>query len=140
MMVLRTQLGYLYKSFSNDAGVTWTKAESMGIVSPLSPATVKRIPKTGHLLLVWNNAPQSKDLIEQGSASPRTPLTTAISKDEARTWQHVQNLECDKRFAFAYTSVLFDGDWTLLSYFVHQRALDLVSMKVALVETDWFYQ
>src|SRR5262245_2837900 len=131
MMIIRTQMGSIYKSYSKDDGVTWAAPESLGLVAPVSPATIARIPRTGDLLIVWNNAPDK-----------RTPLTTAISKDEGETWEHLQNLETDQRFEYAYTSILFDGDWTLLSYWVHQRTPEghLISLKIAAMETDWFYQ
>jgi sialidase-1 len=131
MMIIRTQMGSVYRSLSRDGGVTWTAGESMGLVAPVAPSTISRIPKTGDLLIVWNNAPDK-----------RTPLTTAVSKDEGKTWQNIQNLECDPRFAYAYTSILFDGDWALLSYWVHQRTPEghLISMKIAAMEVDWFYQ
>ena len=131
MMIIRTQMGSVYKSYSKDSGVTWSASESLGLVAPVAPATIARMPKTGDLLIVWNNAPDK-----------RTPLSTAISKDEGRTWDHVQNLENDPRFAYAYTSTLFDGDWALLSYWVHQRTAEghLISLKIAAMEIDWFYQ
>lgn len=131
MMIIRTQMGSIYKSYSQDGGITWTPSESMGLVAPVAPATIARIPKTGDLLIVWNNA-----------SDKRSPLTTAISRDDGKTWDHIQNLETDPRFAYAYTSTLFDGDWALLSYWVHRRTPEghLISLKIAAMEIDWFYQ
>ena len=47
-----------------------------------------------------------------------------------------------RRGRCAYTSTLFDGDWALLSYWVHQHTPEghLISLKIAAMEIDWFYQ
>ena len=55
MMFIRTQLGSQYLSWSSDGGDTWPEPNSSSILSPLSPASIKRIPKTGDLLMVWND-------------------------------------------------------------------------------------
>ena len=47
MMLSRTDLGSQYRSYSADGGETWTPAEPTGIKSPLSPASIERIPSTG---------------------------------------------------------------------------------------------
>jgi len=139
LMVIRTQMGSLYRSYSRAGGITWTPAESMGLDSPLAPATIKRIPRTGDLLLVWNNARQTPDLIDRGSGAPRTPLTAAVSRDEGRSWINVRNIESDPAANFAYTSLLFDGDRALLSYYVHRQGSRL-ALKVAVIDIDWFYR
>ena len=56
LCILRTLLGTLYKSYSNDEGGNWTKPVSTGLPSPASTPLLKRIPTTGDLLLIWNNA------------------------------------------------------------------------------------
>jgi sialidase-1 len=140
LMVIRTQMGTLYRSHSRDGGVTWTPADSMGLDSPLSPATIKRIPRTGDLLLVWNHAPQPPELRAKGSGAPRIPLTTAVSRDEGRTWTHMRNIESDVSFNAAYSSLLFDDDQALVSYYLQTRGSTLYSLKVAAIEVDWFYR
>ena len=49
-----------------------------GVQCPAAPCIVKRIPSTGDLLLIWNNAKPDRP----GSGGPRMPLTTAISRDD----------------------------------------------------------
>ena len=44
MMLCRTDQGCQMRSFSPDGGVTWTPAELTDIASPVSPATIERIP------------------------------------------------------------------------------------------------
>jgi hypothetical protein len=48
-----------------------------------------RIPSTGHVLLIWNQA--SGEEILAGLSRHR--LSTAISEDNGLTWRHFRNLE-----------------------------------------------
>lgn len=78
LMIVRTQLGSIYASVSEDRGDTWSAAEDWGVPSPESPATLRRIPATGHLLLVWN--PVYSPGADHGGR--RVPLAAAVSRDE----------------------------------------------------------
>lgn len=75
LMFLRTNTAAQYYSYSKDNGYTWSEVERSSITSPISPASMARMPSTGGLLLVWNNTTNWK----------RTPLNIAISKDEGKT-------------------------------------------------------
>ncbi len=112
LMILRTQLGYVAKSYSSDDGNTWSKPESLGIKAPEAPATIRRIPATSDLVLIWNHT--WKAGTDHGGK--RTPLTSAISKDEGETWQHIKNLEPDATKTFAYTSLTFIKDRAVMTY------------------------
>jgi sialidase-1 len=112
LMWIRTNAGVQYESFSNDLGVDWSSARRSIIPSPLSPAAIDRIPKTGDLLLVWNNNDQSA----AASRGKRTPQTVAISKDEGKTWEKIQNIETDPDGWYCYTAVHFTGSSVLLGY------------------------
>jgi hypothetical protein len=125
MMWMRTSLGYIYKAYSTDDGETWSKPESMGIVSPRSPQTVKRIPQTGDLLLIWNHTEGPR----------RVPLTAAVSRDEGETWENFKNIEADESQTYAYPSVTFVGDEVLLTYYCDHR-----SLKLKIIPIDWFYK
>lgn len=85
----RSRLGQLYQSFSSDAGLTWSKPAPTGLASSYSPCSLKAIPATGDLLCAWNQA--SGREIADGLGRMR--MSTAVSKDDGRTWQHFQNLE-----------------------------------------------
>src|SRR5690606_1662194 len=54
-MFHRTGGGSLYSSTSADGGDTWTAAVPSDLRSPKAPASVKRLPETGALLMVWND-------------------------------------------------------------------------------------
>ncbi|MEN6458563.1 MAG: sialidase family protein [Thermoguttaceae bacterium] len=121
MMLLRTNLGFIAKSYSSDGGKTWSPPVAIkGLVSPNSPASVKRIPQTGDLLLVWNNS----------NSEERRPLNSAISKDDGETWGHVRCLDAD---GGCYTSITPLGDRILLTYYHHSASLKLMS-----VDHRWF--
>ncbi|MBO9592675.1 MAG: exo-alpha-sialidase [Niabella sp.] len=112
MMFIRASGGSQYVTYSDDQGASWISAVPYNLQSPLSPASIKRIPSTGDLLAVWNNNdgtdPQIKD--------KRTPLTMAISNDEGRTWKQITNLETDSDGWYCYIAIHFYKDHILLGY------------------------
>ena len=55
LMYLRTDAGSQYISYSSDRGDSWTKAKPSKLASPLSPATIERIPWSEDLRSVWND-------------------------------------------------------------------------------------
>ena len=106
MMFIRTELGSQYISYSSDGGETWSAAQPSTIRSPLAPASIKRIPSTGDLLLVWNDT----------AARPRTPLTLAISKDDGKTWLRPRNLLASPTGWYCYTAIYFTKGRVLLAF------------------------
>ena len=84
MMHLRTDHGCPYRCYSADEGQTWSEPEAMSVASPRSPQTIRRIPSTGDLLMIWNDAP----------GPTRRPLSSAISRDEGDTWEPAANKRC----------------------------------------------
>jgi len=112
LMWMRTNSGFQYQSWSTDGGIGWTAAQRSNIKSPLSPAAIDRIPRTGDLLLVWNN----NDNSNPATKGKRTPLTIAISKDEGKSWQRIKNIETNPDGWYCYTAVHFVGSYVLLGY------------------------
>jgi predicted neuraminidase len=149
LMIIRTQLGRIYRSCSSDAGVTWSPAEPMDIISPEAPSSIARLPG-GELLLVWNNDLEAA----AGVRGRRTPLTCAISRDEGQTWENVKNLEDDPQRAFAYTSIVFVGppgeagraapDRAIFTYYSADpsgaKGARLYSLKLKSVPLSWLYE
>lgn len=133
MMWIRNSTGRVHKCYSSDRGETWTAPEPMDLVSPVSPQSIKRIPSTGHLLVVWNNSPDR-----------RFPLTAAISKDEGRTWEHVRNLDEDPAHTYAYTSITFVKDRVVFTYYAGPPAgrdqTPEWSLKLKSVPVGWLYE
>jgi sialidase-1 len=128
LMWIRTDKGKIYRSYSSDRGDTWSRPEPMELDSPLAPQSMKRLPKTGDLLLVWNNSPKL-----------RTPLTAAISKDDGKTWTGIKDLDSIPGHTFAYTSIEFLKDRALFTYYFSEpdRAY---SLKLKAVPLSWFYE
>ena len=89
MMLGRTNLGSLYRSLSEDRGYTWLAPEPTDLALSPSPCCLRRLPHTGDLLVIWNQASR----MEQIEGVYRHRLTCAISRDEGNTWQHHRNLE-----------------------------------------------
>lgn len=136
MMFCRTDQGCQMRSFSTDEGVTWTPPEKTTIISPLSPATIERIPATGDLLLLWNDHSD----IEPSLKGKRTPFASAISRDEGETWEHVRLLENEPDGWYCYTALEFVGDAALVGHCAGNPAVGRLSRtQVLRVPVDWFY-
>ncbi|MFH0964695.1 MAG: sialidase family protein [Planctomycetota bacterium] len=88
LMLLRDSSGVLHKCHSADFGETWTTPLPTDLPSYNSPMMVKRIPETGDLCLIFNQA--SPQEVVHNLA--RVRLTAAISKDEGETWPLRKNL------------------------------------------------
>lgn len=80
LMIMRTQMGCIATAHSSDGGETWNEQGQLDLKAPEAPATLRRIPATGDLLLIWNNTFQAG----AGHGGARTPLTAAISSDEGQ--------------------------------------------------------
>ena len=112
MMFMRTDQGCQYRSYSKDGGDTWSPAEPSNILSPLSPASMARIPSTGDLLLVWND----HENVDEAHKGKRTPFRVAISKDEGQTWTHKKTLDDDPDGWYCYTAIEFSDDRVILAH------------------------
>jgi len=135
LMYFRTDLGSIYRSYSADGGVTWTKTESMRVASPVSPAIIKRIPSTGDLLMVWNHTlPHGR-----GGHTDRFPLSAAISRDDGETWD-IRDLDTDVRFTYGYPSLSFVDDRVLVTYWAARDWPWWVSLKLQSLPVSWFYR
>lgn len=111
-MFIRTASGTQYQSFSSDKGNTWSPIEPTIFHSPLSPASIKRIPVSNELIIVWNN----NDGKLQNLKGKRTPLTIAVSKDDGKTWQCFNNIESDPDGWYCYIAIEFIENQVLLAY------------------------
>ena len=116
-MYIRSDIGFLCASISKDQGVTWGPVVKSDIKSPVAPASVKRIPSTGDLLMVWNN----NDGDDPAIKGKRTPLTIAISKDEGKIWGYIKNIEINPDGWYCYTAICFCGKDVLLGYCAGDR-------------------
>ncbi len=103
LMFTRTTLGRLYiaRSASSDylqangtrvhhsPGQRFDNPQPTVLANSYSPCAIRRIEKTGDLLIIWNQV--SGDEIRAGYRRGR--LSTAISKDDGKTWQHYRTID-----------------------------------------------
>lgn len=109
--------GRQWQSFSRDKSQSWSVAEASQFVSPCSPMSIKRIPATGDLLAIWNDHSGRFPVGNISQAfSVRTPLVTAVSSDEGKTWNHHRAIEKSRQHGFCYTAIHFADDAVLLAY------------------------
>jgi len=137
LMITRTQLGYIAASYSKDGGDTWSEPVDWNVKAPEAPSTLRRIPATGDLLLIWNHTYKAG----AGHGGKRTPLTAAISSDEGKTWKHFRNLETRTDQTYAYTSLTFDSGRAHLSYWVsNDNKSGQYSTRYRSLPVGWFYK
>ena len=137
MLFCRTESGVQYFSFSDDQGQSWSEIEPGNIRSPLSPASIKRIPSTGDLLLLWNN-----NYEEGRDGGKRTPYSLAISKNEGKTWEKIKTVESDPAGWYCYTAMSFTKDHVLLGHCAGDTKTNngLSTTQITRLSLDWIYK
>jgi len=131
MMLTRSYSRFVGRAYSTDRGQTWSKGEQVKDL-PLPPYStsalnVKRIPKTGDLLLLRCIG---------GPKDPprrRTPFAAILSKDDGQTWTNQRVLAGEPDNDYGYPSLTFVDDIALIVY--HQRD----GLHLLRVGVDWFY-
>jgi hypothetical protein len=137
------------------------------LASSYSPCRIRRIPKTGDLLLFWNQV--SGDEIRAGYRRGR--LSTAISKDDGKTWQHFRTVDRvvlppagrvapdaepamarafryvgelpDDYGAVSYPNIGFHKDSVFLVWtrsVVKPRTGDVTGLRLRVLPLSWFYE
>ena len=144
MMFCRTHIGYAYISFSSDQGETWSLDVPMpGILAALAAPAIKRIPKTGDLLMVWDDHTMVTSTTHPYYGK-RTPYTVGISRDQGKTWEKVKNIEDDVEGWYCYTAIDFVGDHVLLAHCAGKcyptKNLGLDTTQITRFNLAWLYQ
>ena len=142
LLWIRTNADSQFMSWSNDRGETWSAPQPSWLRSPLSPASIKRLP-TGDLLAVWNDH-ESRPAMRTHHADKhkwsngwRSPLAAAISRDDGQTWQGAKMIEDDPEGWFCYIAIEPVDDGTvLLGYCAYAH---LGHTRLVKVPVDWFY-
>ena len=88
LMHLRSQLGRMYRSYSNDGGICWSRPEGLPIAAAYTPTYLTRMPG-GEILMMWNQSSRQEIL----TGCHRQRLSCAISRDEGGSWENFKNLE-----------------------------------------------
>ena len=127
MMLCRTYSGFVLRAYSEDQGVTWSKGEPVSelkLSANASALNVKRIPKTGDLLLLRTTG---------GEGGYRTPFVSVISRDEGKTWINERVIAGDPDNDYGYPFLTFLDDLALVGY--HKRD----GLWIARIGIDWFH-
>lgn len=139
MMYIRSSGGFQQLSYSSDKGETWSHIETSNIPSPLSPATIEKIPGSNDWLLVWNNNDGTNPVIKD----KRTPITAAISKDEGKSWINVTNIQQDQDGWYCYIAIHFvNKNDVLLGYCAGSQSQDTGLSVTDITQFDirWLYE
>ena len=138
LMFCRSGAGSQWTSHSSDGGDTWAPLQPSKIISPVSPASIERIPKTGDLILVWNNHQD----IDDARRGKRTPLTVATSSDEGQSWRNIKTLEENPHGWYCYTAVEFLDGHVLLGHCAGDRRKNngLAETQITRFSLDWLYR
>ena len=147
LMYMRTELGAVFQSESGDGGAIWSKPQTTGLKAPESMPCLTKIPKTGDLLLIWNNGFYDPDFDHCGK---RTPLTVAISRDEGKTWENFKDIETDPTYEFTNPSCHFTSrDKVIITYVASKMdnpnppgrlGRSCMPLKEAIADVEWFYE
>jgi sialidase-1 len=147
MMVMRNQLGSVFKSMSSDGGETWSNPQTTGLMAPESCPGLLRIPQTGDILLIWNHSPYDPKFDHYGI---RSPMTLAISKDEGETWQGFKNVESAPDWEFTNPAAIVTREGKLLIAYEASKYESLtppgklgrsrMNLKLAIIGLDWLYE
>jgi sialidase-1 len=117
IMVMRNQLGSLFKSYSPDSGVTWSKPQTTGLAIPESCPYISTVPGSDRLLVIWNNSEYDMHFRGGDHYGRRSPLTAAISADGGVTFTDFWNIETDEGKLFSNPGITWTSDGVcLLTY------------------------
>jgi hypothetical protein len=95
-MLLRTQAGFLYETFSTDRGQSWSPATASRFHTSTGPANLLR-HRNGWLVVAWNNCELPLRHQGQGVYGGRDALHIAVSDDDGRTWRGFREIYLDFR-------------------------------------------
>ncbi len=93
-MLMRTQTGFLYESYSTDNGTNWTSAVASRFYSFNGPPLLKQLPNN-RIFMVWNNSdnvPKYKGQVVYGG---RDAIHAAVSDDYCKTWRGFREIHRD---------------------------------------------
>ena len=135
LMVMRSSRGNSYYSESNDGGETWSKPRPSGVITPMAPSLLKRLPDSTDMVMIWN----SQWIPWAGLQITRCPLLCALSRDGGETWGLPKAIEVNPKWEWAYPGMIFHDGIALLHYHrshFQRRGREMVLARIPL---EWFY-
>jgi len=125
IMLARTGAGCLYRSYSYDAGLHWSKPQKTNLISPCSSLTLQKRPD-GSLVVFYNHC----EPLYPSAFFPRNPLVFSVSYDEGLTWSSPvcidnsgQKLD-DMHRQHIYPTACFTDEGMLVLYSTHWASID----------------
>lgn len=130
----RTDQGKQFGFRSKDGARTWTAPEATPLISPVSPASIKRLPASNVLLAVYNDHSGQFPF----PSGKRTPLVAALSSDNGVSWPKRRILEEDPDGWYCYTAIHFVEESALLAYCAGDSTVGgLNRLRIRRVALDW---
>ena len=129
LMTIRNASGRQYFSYSSDNGETWSDSEPSILISPASPATIKREPGSNNLVAVWNESPDK-----------RNPINVAILSPDGKKFITKKTLDVgigSEKRGFCYPALFFvDQDYFLVGYCCGQGYWGLNASRISRVKME----
>lgn len=129
LMTIRNASGKQYFAYSSDRGATWTDSTPSPLVSPASPASIKRVPNGENLIAVWNDSP-----------SKRNPLTIALLSSDGQIILEKRTIDRspeDDEHGYCYPALFFVDQQTLLiGYCCGRGYWGLNASRIAKIKID----
>ena len=119
-MLMRSSEGAIYRSFSEDGGVTWSTAQRTSLPNNNCGIDVARLAD-GRLVLVYNPV--------SGNWAARSPIAFTVSEDNGVSWSNPEILEhvpCKtniERAEFSYPAIVAEGNDVYITYTWKRRTV-----------------
>ena len=137
VMSIRTQLGSVFVSRSDDGGDTWELAQTSGLKAPESCTCLRRLPGTDDLVLFWNDSTYDPAHHHYGQ---RSPLSAALSHDGGKHWARLGNIQ-DGHAEYTNLGCTFTAvGAAILTYMASEPpfAREKMDLRAALIPPEWF--
>ena len=143
-MVIRTQTGRLYESYSSDRGESWTVPEPTAFIASNAPAGLLKL-RDNRIMMCWNHS--KCEPIRHGISYSRQSLVAAVRESDG-TWRGYREIvgldreqDADHSLCYPWMSELGDGN-VLVGYLsVHLRDWKgTVKFQMTRVNPEWVIQ
>ena len=119
-MLMRSSEGAIYRSRSEDGGMTWSTAQRTSLPNNNCGIDVARLAD-GRLVLVYNPV--------SGNWAARSPMAFSVSEDNGENWSNPEILDhvpCRtniERAEFSYPSIVAEGNDVYITYTWKRRTV-----------------